>query len=738
MPREIATVEDADQVDRQSAVTAVHGFFHPRSVAVIGASRRRGSIGGELFHNLISYGFAGAVLPVNPGATSVQGILAYPTIEHVPGPVDLVVIAVPAAGVLEAVDQCARKGVGHLVVISAGFAEAGEAGVARQAEMMRRCRAAGIRVIGPNCMGIVNTAEDVRLSATFAPTPPAPGRLAFMSQSGALGLAIMDYSNRIGVGISTFVSVGNKADISGNDLIRYWAEDPGVDVILLYLESFGNPRKFSRIARRVGRNKPIVAVKSGRSPAGARAAGSHTGALLAASDTTVDALFRDAGVIRTDTLEQMFDVASLLAHQPVPSGRRVAIITNAGGPGILCADACAAEGLEVPRLSDATRAELRGLLAAEASVENPVDMIASAGPADFRRVIELVGRDAGVDAIVAIYVPPLVAGADAVAEAIMAGARTLGRSKPLLTVFMQSQGLPAALSAEDLRIPSYAFPESAAIALGRAADHGEWRSRPETEPARFPGARRDEAAAIVARALGRGEEWLGAADVWAVLDCYGLPTVPQRISATPEDAAIAARELGGSVAIKGIAAGLVHRTDVGAVEIGIGADRVEGVARAIAERLRQADLDPTGFIIQAMAGEGVEMIVGAVHDPQFGPVLAVGAGGALVELLKDMSVRIAPVAGEEARAMLEELKTYPALTGYRGSSPRDVNALVDIMLRVGVLVDDLPQIRELDLNPVRVHTRGGSIVDARVRLAVAAPAGPRSPAGAPAWRGPGS
>jgi acyl-CoA synthetase (NDP forming) len=490
-----------------------------------------------------------------------------------------------------------------------------------------------------------------------------------------------------------------------------------VDVILLYLESFGNPRKFSQIARTVARGKPIVAVKSGRTPAGARAAGSHTGALLAASDTTVDALFRHAGVIRTDTLEELFDVASLLAHQPVPRGRRVAIVSNAGGPGILCADACAAEGLEVVTLSDSTRAALRALLPPTASVENPVDMIASAAPDQFRGAIAALGRDATVDALIVIYVPPLVSGADAVARAILDGARSLARSKPIVTVFMQSRGLPEALSAEDVRVPSYTFPESAAIAMARAAVYGEWLARPEARPVGSDAELRGEAAALIARALGRGDEWLPSADVWSLLSRYGVPMVEQRVCATAEEVGKSAAELGVPVALKAEAAGLVHKTEVGAVKLDVPPADAERVARRMGVDLEQAGHRATAFTVQPMVPAGVEMIVGSVHDPEFGPVLACGAGGRLVELLKDVSVRLAPVSAEDAREMVRELKTYPALTGYRGSQPRDTGALVHILGRVGALADDFPEIQELDLNPVVVHERGAVVVDARIRLA---------------------
>ena len=432
------TREAIDRFDHREALTAVNAlklFFNPQAVAVIGASRKRGTIGGEIFHNLVSYGFQGSVYPVNPTSDLVQSVQAYASVEAIPGPVDLAVIVVPAAHVVEAAIACGRKGVKALVVISAGFSETGKEGQARQSELLRVCREAGMRLIGPNCMGIANTDSAVRLDATFAPTEPPQGRVGFSSQSGALGLAIMEYANSLGLGLSTFVSVGNKADISGNDLLRYWESDENTDVILLYLESFGNPKKFSQIARRVGRKKPIVVVKSGRSTAGARATSSHTGALIAASDVTVDALFRQAGVIRTDTLAELFDAASLLANQPLPPGNRVGIITNAGGPGILCADTCEARGLEVPLLTESIQSRLREFLLPGASASNPVDMIASAPAEHYGRAIEAVLADPNIDALVVIFTPPLVTKAADVARSIAEAVTRTAKDKPILTVF---------------------------------------------------------------------------------------------------------------------------------------------------------------------------------------------------------------------------------------------------------------------------------------------------------------
>jgi acetyl coenzyme A synthetase (ADP forming)-like protein len=700
-----------------AAANALAAFFAPRAVAVIGASRRRGTIGGVLFHNLAHNGFTGPVYPVNPAAAEVQGVPAYPTVEVVPGPVDLAAIAVPAPHVAEVAAECGRKGVRALIVLSAGFAEAGEPGSARQAELVRICREWGMRLIGPNCMGIANTDPAVRLNSTFAPQPPPIGRVGFSSQSGALGLAIIDYAHSLGVGLSTFVSVGNKADISGNDLLNYWESDPRTDVVLLYLESFGNPRKFARIARRIARTKPVVAVKSGRSRAGARATASHTGALLAASDVTVDALFRQAGVIRTDTLEELFDVASLLAHQPPPAGRRVGIVTNGGGPGIMCADVCEAERLDVPALTEESQRRLRAILDPQAAVANPVDMIASATAEQYRRTVEIVAADPNVDALIVIYVPPLVTRPEDVAASVIAAARTVDGAKPILTVFMSARGVPEALRAADVRLPSYAFPESAAIALARAARYGEWRRRPPGTPPAFEGLDQDRAAALIAEALRGGGGWLSADQAQALFACYGLPCIEQRLAPTANKAGNAAEALGGELALKAVGSKIVHKTEMGAVRLHLrGAEAVRAAAREMAAHLTARGAPPDAFLVQRMAAPGVEMIAGVVHDPQFGPIIACGAGGILVELLGDAVVRLAPLSQQDASEMLRELKSYPLLTGYRGGPPADIAAVEDILLRISVMVQDLPPIAELDCNPLIVHERGATIVDARVRV----------------------
>jgi len=519
---------------------------------------------------------------------------------------------------------------------------------------------------------------------------------------------VIGHARRAGLGLSSFVSVGNKADISGNDLLEYWESDPRTELVLLYLESFGNPRRFSRVARRVGRGKPILAVKSGRTAAGARATSSHTGALLGASDATVDALFAQSGVIRADTLGELFDVASLLASQRAPAGRRVGIVTNAGGLGIMCADACVADGLVVPELSAATRAALGGFLPAEASTANPIDMIASATPDDYERAIRAVAGSGEVDALIVIFIPPLATSAPEVAAAI---GRAGDGGLPVLGVFVGG-GLRAATS-----VPVFAYPEDAARALARAARWTEWRDRPEEPAWHASDARSDEARALVAAALGRGESWLAPAEVGELLSCYGIRLVESRTASTPAEAADAAADLGGPVAVKAYGAGLLHKTEAGAVALGLdGPDAVVTAAAAMALRLGAAGTAPEGFLVQRMAGAGVEMIVGVVQDPLFGPVVACGAGGTAVELLKDVSVRLTPLTESEADAMIRGLTTFPLLDGYRGRPKADVAALRGLVLRLGALAEDVPEVAEVDLNPVIVEADRAGVVDARVRL----------------------
>ena len=713
-PEGLSHFEDRD---RLAAVAAVGHMLAPRSVAVIGASRHRGGIGAELLHNLVSTGFKGSVYPVNPAATMIEDLPAFASVLDIPGVVELAVITVPAAAVLDVARQCAAKGVRGLVVISAGFGEAGPDGADLQRQLVDECRRAGMRLVGPNCMGVINTAPDVSLNATFAPDKPVRGRVGFLSQSGGLGIAMMARAQALGSGISSFVSVGNKADLSGNDFIQYWESDGATDLIMLYLESFGNPRKFARIARRVSRSKPILAVKGGRTPAGNRATSSHTGALLAASDITVDALFRQAGVIRTDTLSELFDAALLLGSQPLPGGNRVAILTNAGGPAILCADACEANGLIVPKLPDGVCAALAAFLPAAGSTTNPVDMLAAATGEDYSRAIATLAACPDIDALIVIFTPPLVTRAADVVRAIQGAAREMSRRIPLLSVFMSKQTGPRVISSEGVGVPYYTFPEEAARALSVAARYGAWRAIPEEPLATLEGIDRDRATAVIAAALAGDSGWLPPATVMDLLSCYRIPVVDTRLAGSPREAGREASRLESPVALKAIVPGLLHKSDEGAVALGLtGARAVEHAATEMAARFEKSGRLVTGYQVQPIVAPGVEMLVGVVQDQHFGPVLACGAGGTATELLKDVAVSITPITRGEASRMVRSLKTFPRLDGYRGAPKADVGALEDVLLRVSALVEAHPEIAEMDLNPLIVHEAGAVVVDARIRL----------------------
>ena len=732
--------------ERRAAEAALRRFFHPERVAVIGASRDKRAIGGLVFANLLAGDFDGVVYPVNRATSYVQGVAAYPTLSDCPEVPDLVLVCVPAPYVNDIVDEAGALGVRAVCIISAGFSEAGAEGEERQADLLSRARGHGLRVVGPNCMGIMNANGEVRMNGTFSKTFPDEGRLAFSSQSGALGLAVLEHAQQLGLGISTFISVGNKADISGNDLLLYWENDPDTDVILLYLESFGNPRKFSRIARRISRYKPIVAVKSGRTKAGVRAASSHTGA-LAAGDVAVDALFRQTGVIRTDTLAELFDVASLMSSQPLPGGRRVGIITNAGGPGILAADACESNGLQVPAFSDATREQLLEFLPPEAGINNPVDMIASATADGYAQAVRVLGNAEEIDAVFVIFIPAGTTDTTDVAAALAAARADIPEDVPVLSVFMSARGVPEELAAA--RIPSFAFPEDAARALGRVAQYSDWRARPLGTVLRpddlDPDRARDVVEAALAnvrpdnggkRLIGRAHveqvsdtpprpaggtsTWLSAAEAEAVLEAYGVPLARSRVVATPEEGAEVQSEFATPVAVK--VAAPIHKTDVGGIRLGL--ETPEEVSTAIAEirdALTEAGMEEhaDAFLIQEMVDEGVEMVVGVSHDPSFGPIVMTGMGGTLVELLKDVSVRITPLTDVDIDDMLDQLRMKPLLTGFRGSEPADVDALRELLHRINAMVEDLPEVVELDLNPVFVRPDGRGVVAVDVRMKVA-------------------
>jgi acetyl coenzyme A synthetase (ADP forming)-like protein len=690
--------------DHVAVAASLRPFFEPTAVAVIGASTRRGSIGGELFRNILAGDFKGTAYPVNARGEPVAGVRAYSSVEEIPDPVDLAVIAVPGERVLDAAESALREGVRALCVISAGFAEIGPEGLERQERLLALVRAHGGRMIGPNCLGIALSGP--RLNATFGPPGIPAGNIGFSSQSGALGLAFLQEAASRGLGLSGFVSIGNKADVSSNDLLEHWEDDPSTEVILLYLESFGNPRRFGRIARRVARSKPVLAMKSGRSRAGARAAGSHTAA-LAGSEQAVDALFAQAGVIRADRLGELLDVASLLATQPLPKGRSVAVVTNAGGLGILCADACEAAGLELPELSDETRDKLATLLPGEASISNPIDLLGSATGATYEATLPAILADARVDALIVLFVPPVVAGAEEVAAAIRTGVDGMEElDKPVLAVVMSASGTPEALRNGLRPIARFDYPESAAAALGLAAGRADWLRQPAGTVPELGDINAQAAQAVVADALAGAEDvWLTPQETRVLLEAYRIPLVPERQVRSEDEALAAAHDLGFPIAAKTAAPG-AHKTETGGVALDV---RDEAELRSA---LAQIGLPAT---LQPMIRGFAEFLAGVVQDPVFGPLVAFGPGGVLAELIGEAQIRIAPITDADAADLVLSGKSGRLVRGFR-APPSDAAALVDLVHRLSRLADDVPEVAELDLNPVMGLEEGCVAVDARIRL----------------------
>jgi len=707
----------ADERERRAEVASMRRLLRPRTIAVIGASRRPGTIGHELFRNLLLGRFAGSVYPVNAAGGAVGGVHAFASIADVPEAIDLAVITVPAAGVLDVVEQCGAVGVRSLVIISAGFAEVDADGAERQESVLRIARQYGMRVVGPNCMGIVNTGDGVRMNATFAPGTLTPGSMALLSQSGALGIAVLQQAAELGLGISSFVSVGNKADVSGNDLLQYWEADPSCSVILLYLESFGNPRKFARVAKRVSRSKPIVAVKSGRTDVGALAARSHT-ASAAVPDRAADALFRQAGVIRVDTMGEMFDVAMVLANQTPPSGGNVAILGNSGGPGILAADACDAAGLRLSQLSAATADALRAILPAAASVANPVDLIASARAEQYGAALDIVLADPAVDSVIVVFTSPLVTRADDVAAAVSAVAAR-HPDKVVVATFLGTAAMTGTLSGDASaphRVPVFNFPERAVRALGHVTRYGRWLARSDAPPAAPADIDDERARRIVGDVVAEGSgRWLTPSEAGELLDAFGICRVAARVVTTVDDAVAAATTLGYPVVLKAANADLVHKSDVGGVVVDLrGPDAVRTAWTAMAAKLGS---DMGGAVVQPVVAAGLETIVGVVHDGSFGPLVMFGLGGIATELLGDVAFRLLPLTERDTVELIASVRAAPLLFGYRGRPDADIPALKDLIARVGVLAERIPELVELDLNPVIVSEHGAVAVDVKMRLA---------------------
>lgn len=711
--------------ERIATTASLRPFFFPRSVAVIGASRDPKRIGYRIVEALVMNQFQGAIYPVNPKAATIAGLTTYPSVAAIPHAADLAVIVVPRDAVLSVINDCAGKGIRSVIVISSGFAETGLEGKQAQDRLLEAVRQQGMRMIGPNCFGLLNTDPAVRLNATFTSDFPPSGRMAMSTQSGALGLAILAGANRLQLGVSTFVSVGNKADVSTNDLLQYWEDDPSTEIILLYLESFGNPRRFARIARRVARRKPIVAIKSGRGLAGRRAASSHTAA-LASSEVAVDTLFQQSGVIRAETLDELFALARGLADQPLPRGKRVGIITNAGGPAILCTDACEACGLSVPELSKVTTAALAAFLPPAASVKNPVDLIASATPDHYMQAMATLLASKEVDALIVLYISVTVGDAAGIAQGILRGISTArqagGGDIPIYICWMAEGDLDRTFQVERETIPTFPLPEHPAVVLSKAYRYQEWRAQPLGMIPDFDDIDVATARAICAKVLSQeGSGWLTVEDTRALLASAKLPLLRSGVARTADEAADLAREVGFPVAVKLASHQILHKTEVGGVHLNLADEQaVRDAFKTIQARLAQErQLDAMeGVLVQPMLTGGVEVMIGVTHDPLFGPLIAFGLGGIHVEILGDVRFRITPLTDRDAAQMVREIKGFRLLQGYRGHPAADVDAIEEVLLRVSRLVEDIPEISELDLNPIFALPpgQGCKIVDARVRV----------------------
>lgn len=720
MPDE-AAIAAVDERERTADIASLAPLFAPRSLVVVGAGRRPRTVGHEILQSILHSGYTGAVFVVNRHADSILGQTSCETVEQLPQAVDLAIIAVPAVQVLDVVRACGRRGVRAIVLVTSGFGELGAQGRSAQDELVATARRYGMRLVGPNCLGLMNTDPAVRLDATFAPLPWVPGNLGLVSQSGALGIAVLKAAAAYGVGVSQFVSVGNKADVSGNDLLLYWEQDPRTRVIALYLESFGNPRKFARIARRVSRQKPILALKAGRSAAGQRAGLSHTAA-AASSEVVVDAMFDQAGVLRMDSIEEILQVTQVLAAVPLPAGPRVAVIGNSGGPGILAADAAIAGGLTVPLLSDGATAALAAVAPGAASWSNPIDLGAAAQPPTVQAAIRLLLESDEIDAVIAVFADTLVADTTDVLTAIAAAAAVTAASKPVVVSLLGGDLRSVPVPGSSGSLPIFPFPEPAARALAVAHKYAVLRDRPIGGAVSLEGVARDDARSLVAELLVAGDEdangrWLTAAESADILGCYGIRVCQQRIAESASDAAAVAEEIGFPVALKIARGDVVHKTERGGVALDLVDRRAveDAYSRVVAGC---GDGDPR-VVVQQMIPAGTELIVGAVQDPQFGPVVMLGAGGVLSDILADRSFRIMPLTDTDAAGMIDGLRMAPLLDGFRGRPVVSRDAVRDLLHRVAALVDDLPQVAELDLNPVVCIGSDLIVVDAKIRLRAA-------------------
>jgi len=698
--------------DRTAEHNSLRPLLAPASLAVIGVSRSHIGVGYEVLGAVLAGGFTGRIYPVNPHVKMIDGLACYPSVGAIPEQVDLAIIAVPAARVGEVVEECGDAHVGAAVVLSSGFAETGPSGAATQSRVLASARRHDIRLVGPNCIGLTNTDPFIRLNATFAATSPLPGHLAVASQSGAIGIAILDSAERSRVGISTFVSLGNKIDVSTNDLLSYWYDDVTTRAVALYVESFGNPRRFTWLARALSTRKPILAVKSGRTVGGRRAGTSHTAA-AAAPDVAVDTLFRQAGVLRMDTLGELLDAARLLTEQPLPAGDRIAIVGNAGGLNVLTADAAGAAKLQIVEFSAALQQQLAGIAPHLAGVSNPVDLGADAPPATIGKAIGAIASSGEADALVVTLVATRTNDLPGELTALTEAAD----DQPHLPIVAVVVGADSPLKLGRGNLPVYQLPEDAVRSLKHACRYARWRREPAGSQPTLLGIDRHAAHRIVAAALTEGPGWQPVAVTRALMACYGVPLLDTRLATNGEQAQTVARDLGFPVVMKATRPGLVHKTEAGGVHLRLSDESaVRAAYLNIASSLDEAQPE---VALQPMVQTGVELVVGVVHDALFGSLVMVGLGGVHTDVLGDRSFRSLPLTEQDAAAMWRELRAAPLLMGYRGAPAMDTNALEQLLLRVAELASDFPEVSELDLNPVVAVPSGVAALDIKITLAPA-------------------
>jgi len=694
-------------------------IMKPKSIAIVGATERAGAIGRELTNKLITFGYKGQIYPINPKSETILGIKAYKNVQDIPGPVDMAVIVVRSDFVYSVIEDCGKKGVKGLVVITAGFKETGHEGAEMENKIVELIKKYNMRLIGPNCVGVVNTDPSIKMDSTFIEAYPYEGKTAFISQSGALGGAIFNISRDFNVGLSQFVSVGNKADINDETLLEYWVDDKEIDQILFYLESISSPASFRKLATKVTKKKPIIAVKSGRSSAGASAASSHTGA-LAGADKAADALLKQSGIIRVNSILELFEVAQVFTHCPLPKGNKVAIVTNAGGPGIMATDALYEYGLEIAKLSENTKQTLRENLPPAASVKNPVDMIASANVQDYSKTLETVLDDSNVDAVMVINLPLIGVDPIEVAKAIIE-IRTRRPEKPIVAVFMAKADFFTEINKLHANVPFFQYPEPAAKAMSKLDIQRAWMEQPIGKEPEFK-VDTEKAKQIFKAALEENRDQLTTLESIDVLDAYGIRTCKYAFASNVDEAAKEANKIGYPVVMKITSTKISHKTEVGGVVVGINSEaEIRAEYAALIERLKaynytEADLD--GMIIQEMVKGNREMVCGIATDPQYGHMMMFGLGGIYVETIKDVAFRIAPLTDIDAKEMIESTKASKILKGARGTTPANMPQIEETLLRLSQLVKDFSFIKELDINPLKISekTAEGIAVDGRIQF----------------------